>query len=148
VSQTRRRALIGALALAALPVAARASAAPALHVYRSAGCGCCGAWMEHMRRAGFVVTATETDDLDPIKARLGVPSDLASCHTATVGGYVVEGHVPGSDVLRLLAEKPKAIGLAVPGMPIGSPGMEQGATREPYAVLLFAPAGRRVFARH
>ena len=148
MSPTRRQALIGALALAALPLAARASGGPALHVYRSAGCGCCGAWMEHMRRAGFVVTATETDDLDPIKARLGVPGALESCHTATVGGYVVEGHVPASDVLRLHAEKPTAVGLAVPGMPIGSPGMEQGATREPYAVILFAGRERKVFARH
>jgi hypothetical protein len=90
----------------------------------------------------------DIEDLDAVKKRLGVPSSLQSCHTATVEGYVIEGHVPASDIRRLLTERPEATGLAVPGMPIGSPGMEQGDWREPYATILFTPIGQSIYARH
>jgi len=146
--QSTRRAILGGAALLALVGPAFAQARETVQVYKSASCGCCGAWVEHMRRAGFSVRATDVDDLDAVKARFGVPDELASCHTAIVAGYVVEGHVPAGDVRRLLAEGPRATGLAVPGMPIGSPGMEQGNTREPYQTILFDRSTRRVFAKH
>ena len=111
------------------------------------GCGCCGAWVEHLRHAGFATTVVETRDLDAVKRRLGVPAELASCHTAEVQGYVVEGHVPAAAIRRLLTERPQAAGLAVPGMPAGSPGME-GGTPETYEVVLFGPQGHRTFARY
>lgn len=148
MSLSRRNFIGTALAGAAISGRAWAAATDSLHVFRSPSCGCCGAWIEHMRRAGFAVTNTEIDDLDPVKARLGVPEDLQSCHTATIGGYVVEGHVPAGDVKRLLTERPKAIGIAVPGMPVGSPGMEQGSRHEPYRVILFGGAQRTIFARY
>lgn len=123
-------------------------ASEAVMVYKTPRCGCCVEWVDHLRASGFAVTVEEVQDLAPIKARLGVPGDLESCHTATVGGYVVEGHVPASDVRRLLSVKPAAKGIAVPGMPIGSPGMEQGNKREPYQVIQFGDQGRTVFATH
>jgi hypothetical protein len=102
-----------------------------------------------MRAAGFPVEVVEAADMNRVKARLGVPRELASCHTAEVAGYVLEGHVPADAVLRLLAEKPQAWGLAVPGMPVGSPGMEvEGAPPDTYEVVLFGPGGRRAFARY
>lgn len=102
-----------------------------------------------MRAAGFRVTVVETTAINQVKARLGVPQDLASCHTAEVAGYVLEGHVPAAAVVRLLSEQPAGTGLAVPGMPIGSPGMEvDGVEPDTYEVLLFGPAGRRAFARY
>lgn len=116
-------------------------------VWKSASCGCCGAWVDHMREAGYAVQVIETDDLDPVREAKGVPAALGSCHTATVGGYVLEGHVPAADVARLLAEKPQARGLAVPGMPQSAPGMD--IPGEPYEVVLFGtPGGVRLFARH
>jgi hypothetical protein len=127
-----------------LPV--QAAARPKVVVSRDPSCGCCGAWAEHLRRAGFPVEIVETANVNAVKQRLGVPTDLASCHTAEVQGYVIEGHVPASAILRLLEERPQAIGLAVPGMPIGSPGME-GGRPETYEVLLFG-AQRRTFARY
>jgi len=117
-------------------------------VYRTPTCGCCLAWVDHLRESGFAVSVEEMPDLAPIKRDLGVPEDLESCHTATVGGYVVEGHVPAEDIRRLLASKPNAKGLAVPGMPIGSPGMERGNEKQPYRVILFGAAGETVFATH
>lgn len=107
-------------------------------------------WVEHMQRAGFVVEVRDTDDLDPVKARVGLPFGIGSCHTAVVGGYFIEGHVPAGDVKRLLAEKPAARGLTVPGMPIGSPGMEDPSGRsEAYSVFLVTPDGGTLeFARH
>jgi hypothetical protein len=118
-------------------------------VTKDPSCGCCGAWVEHIRAAGFPVEVVETADLGPVKERLGVPSDLASCHTAEVGGYVIEGHVPAAEVKRLLAANPKAKGLAVPGMPMGSPGMEMdGMAPDSYEVVLFGPSGRTTFARY
>ncbi|MHA1153253.1 MAG: DUF411 domain-containing protein [Alphaproteobacteria bacterium] len=116
-------------------------------VYKSPWCGCCEQWIGHMRSQGHAVTSRNMEDLDAIKKMARVPEDLQSCHTAFVAGYVLEGHVPADDVARLLAERPKAQGLAVPGMPGGSPGME-GAAAEPYAVMLFqSDGGARVFSR-
>lgn len=145
---SRRKLLAGAGAVAVLgaagagwslwPSAARAAE---VVVYKSPTCGCCGAWVEHMRAAGFTVATHDVADVAPIKQRHGVPLGLGSCHTALVDGYVVEGHVPAENVRRLLAERPKAVGLAVPGMPSGSPGMENGM-RDPYDVLLFDDRGR------
>lgn len=127
-----------------------ASAAPGVAnggvtVWKAASCGCCAGWVDHMRKAGFAVTVHEVDDVDPVKARLGVPERLQSCHTAEVDGYVLEGHVPADSVARLLRERPPAKGLAVPGMPQGSPGMETGV-KESYPVVLFGtPEGARVY---
>ena len=119
-------------------------------VHKTPTCGCCGAWVEHMRHAGFTVEVDERDDLEPIRKQLGVPYGKGSCHTAEVGGYVVEGHVPAEDVKRLLAERPKARGLVVPGMPMGSPGMESPDGRvQPYTVELIGMEGATsAFARH
>lgn len=111
-------------------------------VHKSPTCGCCGLWVEHMQQAGFSVEVIETDDLAPIKERLGVPYGKGSCHTAEVDGYVIEGHVPAEDIRRLLAERPKARGLVLPGMPLGSPGMEVPDGRvQPYTVELVAEDG-------
>lgn len=116
-------------------------------VYKSPTCGCCAAWVDHMRQAGFRVRAVDTGNLAATKAELGVDPALQSCHTAVVDGYVVEGHVPADVVRRLLRERPDVAGLAVPGMPVGSPGME-GPDPRPYDVLAFTEDGAaRVFAR-
>ncbi len=121
---------------------------PAMTVWKNPSCGCCGNWVEHMRAAGFRVAVREVEDLDGIKRMAGVPEPLQSCHTAQVGGYVVEGHVPAADIKRLLAERPAGRGLAVPGMPSGSPGMENGM-RDPYDVILLKRDGRaEVFSSH
>ena len=119
-----------------------------LKVYKSPLCGCCGAWVEHMRSAGFRVETTDVTDLSPIKNKLGVFPELWACHSAVIDGYVIEGHVPAREVIRLLRERPKAIGLAVPGMPVGSPGMEQGSRRDPFQVILFSSTRRSVFAAY
>ncbi|MGY6249127.1 DUF411 domain-containing protein [Bosea thiooxidans] len=122
---------------------------PKMIVTKDPNCGCCGGWVEHMKAAGFPVEVITSSDVDQVKLRLGVPDDLASCHTAEVSGYVVEGHVPADAVKRLLAEKPQARGLAVPGMPMGSPGMEvAGKAPESYEVVLFGSSGRTSFARY
>ncbi len=118
-------------------------------VTRDPACGCCGAWVAHVQQAGFPVEVIETGDLAPLKGRLGVPEALFACHTAEVEGYAIEGHVPASTIRRLLVQRPQAAGLAVAGMPVGSPGMEvPGATPETYEVILFGPGLRRVFARY
>jgi hypothetical protein len=128
---------------------ARAADLPRMVVTKDPSCGCCRAWAEHVRGAGFPVEIVESAEVGRLKARLGVPQDLAGCHTAEVGGYVVEGHVPAAAIRRLLAERPAATGLAVPGMPVGSPGMEvEGSPPETYEVVLFGPSGRRRFARY
>jgi hypothetical protein len=148
---TRRRLAAGlsALAVAASARPSWAETLPKVSVAKDPSCGCCSGWVDHMRAAGFPVEVVETAEINRVKARLGVPQDLASCHTAEVGGYVVEGHVPAAAVKRLVAEKPQARGLAVPGMPVGSPGMEvEGAAPETYDVVLFGPAGRSTFARY
>ncbi|TVQ17692.1 MAG: DUF411 domain-containing protein [Leptolyngbya sp. DLM2.Bin15] len=122
---------------------------PKLIVFRSPTCSCCGQWVEHMEAAGFRVEDHVTDDMTAIKQQYGVPDTLSSCHTALVGGYVIEGHVPASDVQRLLREQPDVVGLAVPGMPIGSPGMEMGDEVEPYTVIAFTQTGETLtFAEH
>lgn len=141
---------------AAKPVApkakpkAAAAALPLVSVHKSPTCGCCGLWVEHMREAGFKVEVHETDDLQPIKQRLGVPHSHASCHTAQVGPYFVEGHVPAEAVRRLLRQRPDARGIAVPGMPMGSPGMEVPSGQvQPYSVDLIRKDGRiSEFARY
>ena len=120
-----------------------------LTVFRSPTCGCCGLWIEHMEAAGFTVKDNVTEDMTAIKEQYGVPANLASCHTTVVDGYVVEGHIPAEDVQRLLAEKPDVTGIAVPGMPIGSPGMESGDYVEPYTVFSFTESGETAaFAEH
>lgn len=117
-------------------------------VYKSPTCGCCTAWVDHVRQAGFRVTVVDTTNLEPIKARYGILPGQGSCHTAIVGGYVIEGHVPARDIHRLLAQQPEITGLAVPGMPVGSPGME-GPMPQRYDVLAFTRDGSsRVWAKH
>jgi hypothetical protein len=145
----KRRSLLAGLVLA--PIVRHAGAAgslPEVAVYKTPTCGCCGAWVKHLEANGFRTDVTVLDDLAPIKAKQRVPARLGSCHTAVVDGYVVEGHVPAEDVHRLLRERPQALGLVVPGMPAGSPGME-GPVSESYATLLLAADGSTsVFARH
>jgi len=148
----RRRFLI-ILGTAGAVVAMRPALAearlPKIVVSKHPSCGCCSGWVEHMKAAGFPVEVRETPEINCVKVRLGVPNDLASCHTAEVGGYVIEGHVPADAVKRLLAEGPQAKGLAVPGMLMGSPGMEMnGMTPDTYEVVLFGPSGRSTFARY
>lgn len=134
-------------ALAAEPAAA-AEATP-ITVFKSPTCACCAKWVDHLRAHGFSVRVHEQRDLAATKVRLGVPPKLWACHSATVGGYVIEGHVPASDIRRLLRERPKADGLAVPGMPIGSPGMEvPGRQGEPYAVHLLRDGKTSIWALH
>jgi hypothetical protein len=142
------KAVARIVAAFALLACAQAAVAQAIRVAKSPYCGCCSQWVEHLRRAGFQVRIVDTEDLNPIARQLGVPDDLRSCHTAVVNGYVIEGHVPIADIRRLLAQRPRGTGLAVPGMPIGSPGMEQGSRRQPYNVILFEGTRRAVFARH
>ena len=117
-------------------------------VYKSPWCGCCSKWIDHLKASGHTVSTQDIESLDTVKKMAGVPEHLQSCHTAMVDGYVIEGHVPSKDIERLLAERPKAKGLAVPGMPAGSPGMEGGAP-DKYDVMLFNPDGSSdVFARY
>ena len=134
--------------LAAVAFNALAADLPEVEVYKSPYCGCCTEWAKHMADNGFRVKAINVDDVSGTRARLGMPERYASCHTAKIGDYLIEGHVPAGDVKRLLREKPGAIGLAAPGMPGGSPGMES-AKKEAYDVLLVGSDGRaKVFARH
>ena len=142
----KTRPLIIAFALfAAIP---QAHAAERVEVFKSPYCGCCEKWVEHMRKAGFDVVTKDVNDVPAARKLTGMPERFGSCHTAKVGGYVVEGHVPAADVQRLLKEKPKALGLAAPGMPQGSPGMESSHP-QPYDTLLVqADGGYKVFARH
>lgn len=122
--------------------------APLVTVYKSPTCGCCNKWVRHLEEAGFAANAEHLADLDSVRAELGVPTKYAACHTAVVEGYVIEGHVPAADIKRLLTERPAARGLAVPGMPIGSPGME-GPNPQAYDVLLLHEDGTvSVFAQH
>jgi hypothetical protein len=137
----RRSMLLGmAAAAAATVLPAGAAARPAVRVFKSPSCGCCGDWVAHLKANGFDVTVEDAGNV-AARARLGIPASLGSCHTAEVGGYAIEGHVPAADIRRLLAERPKARGLAVPGMPNGAPGMEQGGRRDPYDVLLVLADG-------
>lgn len=149
------RKMTGAIAIAALALigvvaAQQKPAGPLVEVFKSPTCGCCSQWVEHMRKAGFTVRTTDINDLSQIKKSRGIPAEVQSCHTATVSGYVVEGHVPPADVHRMLKEKPAIAGIAVGGMPIGSPGMESPYVKaEPYNVMSFDKNGTtRVFAKH
>lgn len=139
-------ALVGGAALARPLLAG--PALPTVTVYKDAGCGCCKEWVKHLQKAGFTVDSRDTSDMDSVKASFGVPSALASCHTARVGTYAIEGHVPADLIVKLLAEKPvNARGLAVPGMPNRAPGMQQPGPQPPYDVILFEKTGKtRVYA--
>jgi hypothetical protein len=146
-----RLLVVGMMVAIALfgPLTAQAQAATELTVYRSPSCNCCGHWVDHMQAAGFAVDDVVTDDMDAIKDQYGVPEALASCHTALVKGYVIEGHVPATDVQRLLSDRPAILGIAAPGMPVGSPGMETGDRVDPYTVVSFTRAGETAtFAEH
>lgn len=148
VMTTRRATVMGLAASVALGRQALAQDLPTVAVTKDPTCGCCERWVDHLRESGFTVTVTEAP-VNPLKVRLGVPRELASCHTAQIGGYVIEGHVPAGAIKRLLAEKPQGTGLAVPGMPAGSPGMEvEGMEPDTFEVVLFGPAGRSAFARY
>lgn len=144
-----RRTLAGILAMGTALSACAAQAAT-FTMYRDPNCGCCLAWAEHIKQGEkHDVTSIDHPDMGTLKAERGVPDDLRSCHTAIAGGYVIEGHVPAADVERLLAERPEGItGLAVAGMPMGSPGMEHGNHRQPYQVIAFGPEGRSVWASY
>ena len=137
----RRTALRAAIALSIASVTGGALAAtPTIEVWKSPSCGCCAEWVKHLQANGFTVNVNDGDNA-AARTRLGVPAKLGACHTAQVAGYAIEGHVPAADIKRLLAEKPNAVGLVVPGMPIGSPGMEQDAVRDPYDVLMIERGG-------
>ena len=133
---------------ASRPSATAPSKEPTITVYKDANCGCCKSWIEHLVKHGYRVDAKDSPDMTEIKRSLGVPDALTSCHTAVVNGYLIEGHVPAADIARLLKTKPKVAGLAVPGMPMGSPGME-GSRTQKYDVLSFDKAGKtKVFASY
>jgi hypothetical protein len=122
---------------------------PAIKVWKSPTCGCCAGWVEHMQRAGFAVEVVEMADLTSIKRERGVAPQMQSCHTSLVEGYTVEGHVPADDVMRLVRERPAIVGIAAPGMPVGSPGMEMGAQQDRYDVIAFDKDGKTsVWASH
>jgi len=128
--------LVAVCAILGSFIQAGAEELPPMTVWKSPWCGCCSAWVQHVKDAGFKVEIKEVNDLDRVKRAAGIPEPLQSCHTATVGGYKIEGHVPAADVRRLLATRPDIDGLAVPGMPSGSPGMENGQT-DSYDVVTF-----------
>jgi hypothetical protein len=144
-----RRNLFRMVAPLALLVSAQSAVAATLLVTKTAFCGCCKVWVERMRAAGFTVEVKDVADVTPSARKLGVPDDLRSCHTSQIGGYAIEGHVPAADIKRLLAERPKAAGLAIPGMVMGTPGMEHGDHSMPYEVILFDRNGKtKFFAVH
>lgn len=139
----RREAMLALMAVPALGVAAESGAKDLIKIYKTESCGCCRLWVNHLQQAGFAVEVQNLEDLGPIKQRVGLPYGLGSCHTAEVGGYFIEGHVPAQDVKRLLRERPAARGLTVPGMPLGSPGMEVPSGEvQPYDVLLVDKDGK------
>ena len=145
----KRRTLLHALlaATAGFPLLADAAAGPVIDVYKSADCGCCTDWVRHLQNHGFTVQAHNVANPSDYREKFGIPNALGSCHTGMVQGYAIEGHVPAGDIKRLLAEKPKATGLAVPSMPMGAPGME-GPRDDPYDVLLVRADGRYSVYRH
>ena len=143
---TRRSALALVTAFLVLQRSTAEAESPAILVHKDPNCSCCAGWVQHLKDAGFAVRVEETTNLQPVRKRLGMPADLAACHTAEVEGYVLEGHVPAAAVRRLLEQRPTATGLAVPGMPAGSPGME-GGTPQRYDVVLFGANGRQPFMR-
>ena len=141
----RRTLLMGFALLQGLP----AFAATRIHVYKNPDCGCCGEWVRHLEAAGFAVQVTEVLDTAQTRKKLGMPDKFGSCHSATADGYLLEGHGPAAEIKRLLASRPKALGLAVPGMPAGSPGMEAGSRKDPFQVLLVdRSGGSSVFAQY
>ena len=159
--QTRSLLRVVGLVVIAATVAASAPsvahetsrAAVEITVFKSPTCGCCSNWVDHLRKhaegTAFTVIARDTSDMTGVKTTAGVPEKVHSCHTAFVGGYVVEGHVPAEDILRMLKEKPKVAGIAAPGMPVGSPGMEVGSRQDAYDVVAFKRDGSTsVFAKH
>lgn len=147
----QRRTFLELSAAAALasPALAAQPTLPEVQLYKNPACGCCGSWATHMEAAGFRVYTNVVPDTGPLRRRSGIPDAMASCHTAVVGGYALEGHVPAAEVKRLLALKPNAVGLAVPGMPQSAPGMNVPGNRDPYQVLLVDRSGAaRVFASY
>lgn len=150
IKVSRRNAMLMCSAAAMWPISGNAaSSLPVVTAFRNPGCGCCEKWAELLKQAGFEVTMTDDPALDARRAKLGVPANIAGCHTAEIGDYIIEGHVPPEDILRLLAEKPAARGLAVPGMPMGSPGMETDGPADAYDVLAFMADGTsKLYARH
>jgi hypothetical protein len=147
-----RRYLLAAVMLAGLipqlafPESGEPTDLESITVYKSPTCGCCSKWVRHLQDNGFEVEAINRKDMNSVKSEAGIPRQLASCHTATIGGYVIEGHVPAVDIKRLLKERPDVAGLTVPGMPMGSPGME-GSRRDKYEVLTFTKSGDTVVFR-
>ncbi len=137
----RCKSMLWALALISPALLAGEAKPVEMTVYRSPTCGCCGKWVEQMKTSGFAVKDVVTDEVDKIKGERGVPENLRSCHTALVGDYVVEGHVPAADIQDILKRKPSAVGLAVPGMVVGSPGMEMGGKKAPFDVVEFDKKG-------
>ena len=150
----KKATLVAAVAAAAAAAGATAlvsskggAQGPVMVVYKSPTCGCCTSWVTHVKRAGFRVEIRDTVNVQPIKDKWGVPPDMISCHTAQVEGYTIEGHVPADLIQRLLKERPAVVGIATPGMPIGSPGME-GGEPEPYDVMTFDKEGHtELFAK-
>jgi hypothetical protein len=141
--------LAAAVASATLLPSFAKDSLPQVEVFKNPDCGCCNAWVDHLKAAGFPVKVHETPDTSTVRKRHGIPDQFGSCHTAVAGGYALEGHVPAADVKRLLTRKPSAAGLSVPGMPAGSPGMEVGSRKDPFQVLLIDKAGRSsVFATY
>jgi len=148
---SRRSAVLGLGSVGLTGVSTDAAEPDEITVYKTPSCGCCKNWVNHLQQAGFKTSIKEFDDLTPIRQRFGVPTNLSACHTGFVRKYVIEGHVPANDIKRLLRERPKALGLTVPGMPAGSPGMETpDGTKQPYTTLLLVNARgtTRMFARH
>ena len=138
----------GASLLTFRPAGASLFKAGTLVIYKSPTCGCCSKWVDHVKAAGFETQVHDVENMGTIKSRYGVPADLSSCHTALIDNYVIEGHVPADLIQKLLKEKPEVAGLAVPGMPAGSPGMEMGTAKDAYDVLTFTRKGKTaVFAR-
>ena len=144
-----QRASLALLATVLTPTLALAERKPQITVYKTPSCGCCHEWIAHLEAHGFAVVANDVPNTAPYRERYGVPKELGSCHTGIVEGYALEGHVPASEIKRLLAEKPQARGLSVPGMPVGTPGMEvEGTRRDAFDVVLFSDGGRRSVYRH
>lgn len=137
------RNIILLVSIALLGAACTGNSGPEITVYKSATCGCCKKWIAHLEDNNFQVNAVNVANVNQYKQEYGVSRELASCHTAIVDGYVIEGHVPAADIQKLLTEKPKVKGLSVPGMPVGSPGMEQGNRKDPYNVVSFDEAGNK-----
>lgn len=148
--KNRNRRWTTALGAIVLAVCTSAAQAAPYVMYKDPFCGCCTEWAIHARKGlKQAIQSRDEPRMDVLKTRLGVPADLVSCHTAVIGGYVIEGHVPAKDIARLLKERPKGVkGLAVAGMPLGSPGMEADGRVQPYEVIAFGRSGKKVFARY